>query len=266
MGAIGPLPVLNAGWAQLGLSAFMMHDQAVPPIPPVPGVPGIIEGPAFMGWPPGMLSHKTELTVMSDGNPTVQQGHDIGYMIMHLQAPMNSLTALHTLLSKHKVVFPVSTVKAGGKPIGTYLFFLLGEICSNPLSLPSGVLILIKCTVWTSMGIGDLLIGIAVIAIDMAFDYVWNKVKGKIPKIPGQKHLQVLGGLSLGEMLTGGGARLVGGYLLREGGNKVFQHILKSWVLSPLLTGLPFGKSGIGRGNWAFHPFFGGRQGSDAHH
>jgi hypothetical protein len=43
---------------------------------------------------------------------------------------------------------------------------------------------------------------------------------------------------------------------LREGGNKLYQHILKSWVLSPMITGLPFGKSGIGRGNWACHKFF----------
>lgn len=272
MAGIGPLPVLSAGWLQVGVSAFTMHDQAVPPVPPLPmplpGVPGLIEAPAPMGWPPGMLSHKTAPTVLSDGYPTVQHGHDVGYMIPHFAMPMNALCALHTLLSKHKVTFPVSHVKMEHKPAGTYLFFLLGEICSNPVSLPTGVVILIKCTVLTSMTFTDLLIGLAVIAIDIVFDLIWNKIKKLIPKVPGQQYLEVLGGLGLGEMITVGGGPLVAGYLLREGTNKVLQHILKSWIVSPLVTGLPFGKSGIGRGNWAYHSFFGSSQAkhTDADH
>jgi hypothetical protein len=255
------VPVLNAGWLQIGLSAFTMHDQALPPVPPAPtplkSIPGLIEGPAFMGWPPGMLSHKTAPSVRSDGNAAVQHGHDIGYLIPHFAIPMNAMCALNTLLSKHKVTMPVSELQVEGKPAGTYLFFLLGEICANPVSLPTGVVILLQCTVWTSLSVGDLMIGLAIICIDVVFDFIWNKVKGLIPKVPGQKNLQVLTGLGLGKMLLApGGAKLVGGYLLREGANKVIQHILKTWILSPLVTGLPFGKSGIGRGNWAYHSFF----------
>ena len=160
MAGIGPVPVLSGGWLQIGVSAFTMHDQALPPVPPLPtplrSIPGLIEGPAFMGWPPGMLSHKTAPSVLSDGNPTVQQGHDIGYMIPHFAIPMNAMCALNTMLSKHKVAFPVSHVKVEGKPVGTYLFFLLGEILrASPVSLPTGVVILLKCTVWTSMTVGD---------------------------------------------------------------------------------------------------------------
>jgi hypothetical protein len=168
MPGIGPVPVLNAGFLQIGLSAFTMHDQAVPPVPPVPGVPGLIEGPAFMGWPPGAISHKTALTVLRDGNPTVQQGHDIGYVIPHFAIPMNSLCALHTMLSKHKVPFPVSHLHVGGKSAGTYVWFLMGEICANPVSMPSAVVILLKCTVWTSMTWTDLFIGLVVCAMDAA--------------------------------------------------------------------------------------------------
>jgi hypothetical protein len=249
-----------------------MHDQAVPPVPPIPiplkAMPGLIEGPAFMGWPAGMLSHKKALTVLSDGNPTIQHGHDIGYVIPHFAIPMNALCAINTMLSKHKVTFPVSHVKVEHKPAGTYLFFLLGEICASPVSLPTGVVILLKCTVQTSMTFADLLVGFAIIAIDVLFDLVWNKIKGYLPKLPGQKHLEVLGGLGLGEMLSVGGGRLIAGYLLREGTNKVVQHIAKSWILSPLVTGLPFGKSGVGRGNWAYYPFLGYKkpQPSDADH
>jgi hypothetical protein len=268
---IGPIPILNHGWLQLGISVYTQHDQAVPPVPtPAPAVPGLVEGPAPMGWPPGLLSHKVAYTVHSDGNPTVQHGHDIGYMILHTAIPMNALSAVHTLLSKHKIVFPVSHTKVENKPMGVYLFILLGEICANPVSLPTGVLIMLKSTVMTSMSWMDLLTGFAVLLIDFVFDKVWNKIKGRIPKIPGQKHLQVLGGLTLGQMITEGGAPLVGKYLLKEGANKVFQHVLKSWVVSPLVTGLPFGKAGIGRGNWAYHSFWPAKghtsHAPDAHH
>jgi hypothetical protein len=269
MPGIGPVPVLNAGFTQIGLSAFTMHDQAVPPVPPVPNVPGLIEGPAFMGWPPGALSHKVAYTVLSDGNPTVQHGHDIGYVIPHFALPMNSLCALHTMLSKHKVPFPVNQVHVGGKPAGTYVWFLMGEICANPVSMPSAVVILLKCTVWTSMSWTDLLIGLAVCAMDALLDLVWNKLKRKpwFPRLPGDKTSQVLGGFeSIGEIVAMGGARIMLGYVLKEIPNKVFQHVLKSWIVSPMVTGLPFGKSGIGRGNWAFHSFFGSSNRSDAHH
>src|SRR4051794_10135630 len=111
-GMIGPIPVLNSGWLQLGISIYTQHDQAVPPVPtPAPGVPGLIEGPAPMGWPPGIISHKIAFTTFTDGAPTIQHGHDIGYMILHTAIPMNALSAVHTLLSKHKIVFPVSHTK-----------------------------------------------------------------------------------------------------------------------------------------------------------
>jgi hypothetical protein len=251
------MPILNAGWLQVGVSAVARHDQFVPPVP-APVLKdqwGLIEAPAFMGWPPGMLSHKTAPSVLSDGNPTVQHGHDIGYFIPHFAIPYNALCVLHTVFSKHKVVIPVSRVKVEKKEAGTYLWFLLGEICANPVSMASGVVYLLKCTVWTTITVGDLLKGIALIAVDRIFDKQWNKLSKKLPKLA-PKHLEVLGGLdSLPEILKYGGGSLVWRYLLREGGNKFYQHILKSWVLSPMITGLPF-KSGIGRGNWAYHKFF----------
>jgi hypothetical protein len=261
-----PSFILNEGWLQIGISAFTMHDQAVPPVPPLPtplpNVPGLIEGPAFMGWPPGMLSHKTAHTVLSDGNPTVQQGHDIGYLIPHFAIPMNALCAVHTAVSKHKVVFPVSTVKVGGNPAGTYMFVFLGEICANPVSLPTGVVLVLKCTVITSLSLADIVKGVLIIAIDIGFDLLWNKLKQIkvfekfLKPFNSKKFLEVLGGLTLGEMISFGGGRLVGRFILNELGNKVIQNIVKSWILSPLVTGLPFGKSSIGRGNWASHKFF----------
>lgn len=43
-------------------------------------------------------------------------------------------------------------------------------------------------------------------------------------------------------------------FIVREVGgravNKALDHVLESFIVSPALTGLPFGKSGLGRGNW----------------
>jgi hypothetical protein len=61
-------PILNAGWLQIGVSAFTIHNAAIPPVPPAPSpilLSGLIEGPAFMGWPPGFLSHRKEATVLA---------------------------------------------------------------------------------------------------------------------------------------------------------------------------------------------------------
>lgn len=149
------VPVLNAGYMQLGVSAFTAHDQYIPPVPPappLPAVPGLIEG-AALGWPVAAFLHKKAPTVLVDGNPGIQQGHDVGYGIPHLAAPVNALMAVHTLLSKHKVMFPVTSVLLEGKPVGTYAFgWVGGLICANPISLPTGVLVKIKCTVETSRG------------------------------------------------------------------------------------------------------------------
>ena len=259
-----PSPILSAGFLQIGISAYTQHNQALPPVPPAPTplpcVPGLIEGPAFMGWPPGFLVHKKEQTVTADGNPAIKQGHDVGYVIPHFAIPMNGLCAVHTLVSKHKVMFPVSTVLIKGSPAGTYLAFLLGQICCAPVSMPTGVVILLKCTVWTSLSFWDIVKGFAYIAIEMAFDFLWNKfVKSKIPKFPGVKKeiLQVLGGLTFREMVCWGGAQLVAKALLQEVSNKLVEHVLKSWLAAPLVRQLPRGGSGLGRGDILSVKFFG---------
>jgi hypothetical protein len=247
-------PILNAGWLQIGVSAFTMHDQAVPPVPPVPiplkAIPGLIEGPAPMGWPPGFIVHAKQATVLVDGNPGVNQGHDIGYLIPHFAIPMNALCAVHTVFSKHRVMFPVTTVMMGGRPAGTYLFFLLAIICASPVSLPTGVVILLKCTVWTSPKFGDILRGILYIGLEIGMDLLWNRFfKARVPKPFGTPNaLQVLGGLTLREMLFWGGHGLVGRYVIRQIGNKAIEHVLKSWVATPLIRDIPRGVIGIGRG------------------
>jgi hypothetical protein len=248
-----PSPILNAGFMQFGLSAFTMHDALLPPPVKAP-VPGLVEGPAFMGWPAGIIAHKRDLTVLVDGNPGVQHGHDAGYFLPHLAAPVNAYMAVNTAFSKHKVPFPVSNVKIGASPAGTYLFILFGIICAQPVSLPTGVLIMLRCTVVTGLGPLDIVKGLLTIAIDVAFDWIWKKFTGTalgkklvtkpfkevaLPKWVGAATINALGGAVFVIRETSGRAV-----------NKAVDHLLKSFVASPMLTGLPFGKIGLGRGSW----------------
>jgi hypothetical protein len=255
--------VLNAGWTQFAVSMSTSHNQALPPVPPapipLPSVPGIFEGPAFMGWPPGFLSHKKAGSVLADGCPGIQQGHDVGYLLPHFAGPMNALCAVNTLFSKHKIVFPVNSVELEGKPVGTNLLLFGSIICSDPISRPSGVLIPLKGTVLTNMTWGDFVEGVCRILVDIALDVLWNFFKGQksLKMILGSKFfqslkfLQVLDGLTFFEMVFWGGGRLVLGFIARTVGDKLFQHLLKSWLIGPLFTGLAVGKPSVGRGRYS---------------
>jgi hypothetical protein len=273
-------PVLNAGWTQWVVSAYTRHNQLCPPVPnPALNVPGFVEGPAPMGWPPGFLSHKKASTVIVDGKPGIQQGHDVGFVIPHLAVPMNALCGVNTLLSKHKVMVPVSRVLLQGNPAGTFLFVTLGLHCANPVSLPCGVLILLKCTVWTGFDWTDLAKALGYIALDVALDLLWNKAfKGtwlgkpndkrppllKLPTLnttAGNEAKQILKAYFFfqkkGDLFTLlwrrrrglEGAKLVTRHMLPQLGSKVIDHVLKSWIVGPLATGAPRGQVKIGKGD-----------------
>jgi hypothetical protein len=257
------LPILNAGGGQWVVSAFAMHDQALPPVPPVPAVPGLIEGMVNMGWPLGMLAHKTARKTLVDGAPGVQHGHDVGYFIPHMALPVNALMAVNTMFSKHKVMFPVRSVRLQGEPAGTYLFFLMGIICANPVSIPTGVLLLFRCTVWTKFNWTTVLLGLAHIALEMAVDALWNKItkghplgrKGgkkmiNIEVLGAPKWLPVLGGYTMREMLfwdRAAGALMLR-FLTRKTTDKLVDEVLKRWIFTPTVGGLPKGEAGVGRG------------------
>jgi hypothetical protein len=229
-----------------------------------------------MGNPAGTLSHKTAMNVLVDGNPGVKQGHDVGYMIPHFAVPMNALCAVNMLLSKHKVMIPVSSVQMKGSPAGTYLAFLFGEICCSPVSFPTGVVVLFKCTVWTRPSLMDFIKGLLYIALDMLLDKLWRKLFSKsqnplLLKIfkyfkedsavaNNCARILVLGfalnpGAGVLSVMAHGGARLVAKYMLPQLGNKAVDHMLKSWVVSPLVTGAARGSPSIGRGDYSYKFF-----------
>jgi hypothetical protein len=259
MPGVGPVPVLSAGFLQFGISFFTSHDALFPPVVKLP-LPGLIEGPAFMGWPPGIISHKKALTVFADGNMAVQQGHDVGYLIPHIAVPLNAMMAINTTFSKHKVVFAASQVKVGSGQVGTYLYFLFGEICAQPVSLPTSVVVLLKCTVWSSLTWTDIARGLLTFAVDAAFDKLWSAFAKTKPM---KRLLKVVAETPLKKWMGAATINALGGtaFIVRETAgravNKAIEHVLKSFVASPLVTGLPFGKVGLGRGNWGLsHKFF----------
>lgn len=226
-----------------------------------------------MGNPAGILSHKTAPTVLVDGNPGVKQGHDVGYLIPHFAIPMNAMCAINTLLSKHKVMIPLSTIQMKGSPAGTYLAFLLGEICCNPVSLPTGIVLLFKCTVWTAATLMDIIKGLLYIALDVLFDKLWGKyIKGGLEKLTAKLSQKIAAKiverfrgpictallcafLRAPNLMNSKGLQILAQHVLPKLGNKIVDHIAKSWIVSPLVTGGVRGAPSIGRGDYS-HKFF----------
>ncbi|HEY0134346.1 MAG TPA: hypothetical protein VGB85_09710 [Nannocystis sp.] len=266
---------LNQGYLQFGLSAFTMHDQWLPPPIALKYIPGLIEGPAFMGWHPGRyLTHKVGKTTYFDGNCAVQQGHDVGYLIPHFAIPLNVMCLINTAFSKHKIMIPVMSVLIEGKPMGTYLIAYLGLICASPVSLPTGVLIPLSCTVLSELTLKDIMIGLLFIAVDIIIDAIWSLVVkgdkwGKFGlKGPHPAFYKAALDRIFNKAMTGPVAALI----TRQALNKLADHLVKSWLVSPLvggvifqtgqpLLGVPRGSLptvSVGRGSNLKHTFFPG--------
>jgi len=240
---------LNQGYLQFGLSLFDMHDQWLLPPVPAKAIPGLIEGPAFMGWAPGIYTtHNVGRKTKFDGNNAVQQGHDCGYLIPHFAIPMNVMVAINMLVSKHKVMFPVTKVLIEGKPLGTYFpLVFLGLVCSNPVSLPTGALIMIQGTVISNMTLLDIILGFAFIAVDIIIDAVWSLiVKGdKWGKFgPGKPfpsfYKAGLEKIFSKSMVDPVFTKPLANLITRQVISKVVDHIAKSWIVSPLISGSVF--------------------------
>ena len=59
-------------------------------------------------------------------------------------------------------------------------------------------------------------------------------------------------GASVFTAIAQGGAGLVARYMLPRLGNKVVDHLLKSWIVSPLVTGGLRGSPSVGRGDYSY--------------
>ncbi len=263
-----PGPGLHAGFSQMGVSAFTMHNQYVPPVPnPLPNIPGLVEIPGFMATPVSVWTRKTATTVFFDGAPAVQEGHDMGFMIPHFAMPMNTLCAVHTCLSKHKIIVPVQKVKIQGQNMGSYMMFAPGQICADPVSLPTAVVMLLKCTVWTQVTLADIGAMVWTSIKDAALDALWNRFTngswaGTNPNASGifrggpdifsrlgsrifRGHPEVLAGLgdNLITMCREGGFRGVSNIVARTFGQELVSSsgskALKDLLFDPVVTHIP---------------------------
>lgn len=266
---------LHQGYGQFGMSMFTMHDQWLPPPLPVKFIPGLVEGPAFMGAPPGrFLTHKVGVNTYFDGCAAVQQGHDVGYLILHTAIPLNWMMGINAMFSKHKIMMPVTSVLIEGKPMGTYMFVFLGLICASPVSLPTGVLIFTSGTVISNLTLKDIILGLSFIAVDVTLDVIWSRiVKGdKWGKFKARKPMPAAYKQALDKIFNATTSGSTPVRIARNVLSKLADHLVKGWVVSPLVSGAVFQTTqpiigvprgalptlSIGRGSNIKHTFFPG--------
>jgi hypothetical protein len=230
---------LNQGFSQLVIG-IPRHDQVMPPVFPAMAlqIPGLFDGPAYMGWHPGrLLTHKVGKKTHFDGNPAVQQGHDVGYLIFHMALPLNLMMVINPLTSKHKVMFPITKVLIESKPMGTYCFFMfLGLICSSPVSLPTGICWPFAGTVQTNMTWKDFFLGVAFIVVDIVIDLIFKKI---IQGNRGKKVTEAVYKFTVGRIVKGRIANISNNFFKTALG-KLKDHMGKTWVFSPLFSGSVF--------------------------
>jgi hypothetical protein len=248
---------LNRGCSQWCASLFSMHDVWIPPPVLEKFIPGWGEGGVPLGWPgPIQVTHKFGTRTYFDGHQAIQQSHDVGYLIPHLALPPNLLILLHSLVSKHKVMIPVSSVDIEGKMMGTYLIIFLSLICCNPVSLPTGVLLPFGGTVISSLSAKDILLGVGFIFVDMLFDAIWSLVmKGDVwgrPLRNAKNRIVQSAGKTVYKQIWADSPIKATWYknnlskILSKWpvpavwAQKVTDHIAKSWIAGPLIKGGTF--------------------------
>lgn len=223
----------------------------LPPVPPAPLVPPAFPNPCFsksgfmsphiemphtmrwvMAW-----AHKLTTTVQFDGWRVVQQGHDVGGLIVHISIPPPNLLLITTIpFSKFKVVFGSATVVVNKKPAGGYFPVLAPPVFCNslPCCLPAIIppihnILPVPNTVWVGMTFFDFLGGWLFVAIECGADLLWNWLGMKAWFKPikdafgnfGQNFLKKIGN----ELLR---------TLAQRFAKKTFEDILKRIVVSPI--------------------------------
>jgi hypothetical protein len=162
--------------------------------PTPPGVPpplyvkiGIAaEIPVPMFWPPGMGlgQNKLTTTVLHKNLPIVQDGHDCGALIIHVQVVpyiLNTLTLLHIPFSSRKTNFFSSTVLSQGKctACATLISWPPAPMtsCWDPVSPPlsSAPTSHLNSCVFT-MSWADIIIGWSAVIAGMVLDFVLDKI------------------------------------------------------------------------------------------
>lgn len=166
--------------------ALSVHNSMPPALPPVlPHVEGCV-----LSY--GAMFAKTAPTVLLQGKPAVQSGHDVGAFIPHVcvpPVPPNPLLAGHIALSSCKVMFGKSRVLVGGQPAGWFLpMDAMLQVCADPVPLPIGIVpSVFTTTVKYGFSESDLRTGYADIALDIATSQMLRRARAI-----GQRTLKII--------------------------------------------------------------------------
>lgn len=154
---------------------------APPPGVPKPGTPTYaIEMIATQMWTAGYAlgSNKFTETVKHLGMPICVSGHDIGILIPDVTIPFTNLYyAIAWPFSERKMTFAASTVLMNKNPTACSQIFppLPMMTCGDPLTLPNAYpLANLTHSLTVGMTLGDLLWGLASIAVSVAIDCVFE--------------------------------------------------------------------------------------------
>lgn len=154
-----------------------------PPLSVKPGIAAEIPVPMF--WPPGfgLGQNKLTTTVVHKNLAIVQDGHDCGTLIIHVQVVpyiANVLTALHIPFSSRKTNFFSSTVLPQGKCLAAATLISWPPApmttCWDPVSPPlsSAPTAHLNTLVFT-MSWADIIIGWVSVAASMVLEFLLDK-------------------------------------------------------------------------------------------
>ena len=178
-----PIPVSITNDLAMPLIPIVMtfHDVVPPPpAPPIPSAP-CVEPPVMMMWPPGfaLFQNKFTTTVLHKAMPIALDGHNCGYMLVHVSIPAaNLLTPMQIMFSSRKMAFSAAKVKANGSPIATTAPLLLPMMCcAQPVTLPNGAAPT-NCLNTVRVGVTwtDAILGWFSIAVTVIVDFVTRKL------------------------------------------------------------------------------------------
>jgi len=171
-----PVPInISANFS----TGILTHNVLSPPQIPSPVPMMSMEMLATQWWPPGYAMNQNKLTrtVRHKKMSIVQSGHDCGMMIMDVTPPMpgNVWYSVMWPFSSRKISFAASTVKMDGTPTGCAFGPLFPMMtCGEPASAPTARVhpTQLLNNVYVGMTLGDILRGVAMIALEMAVDLV----------------------------------------------------------------------------------------------
>lgn len=187
-----PAAVLNVLHPVISMD---LHQPWIPPAPPSPApVPHfwfqILGGLQF---PTVKSTKKTYANFTS--TPIIQQGSDIGPLIVHIPSVPHILLPLIILGSGSVSEFGAFSVQIENRPVGTAIvgFAGINLNCAYPFAMPTGIVVAIS-TVCAGMTLADYLASVASMVLDIALSAIMTLVG-----LGGNK----LGGAILGQFARG---------------------------------------------------------------